>query len=400
METESKCYRARISYFKPLTMKRILKIISYFLSIGLLLFYQCKENEKTEPVSTILKDENVVVLTDAQLQNAPIETTTLSLQKISSVLKLNGMIDVPPQNLVSVSIPLGGYLKSSNLLPGKPISKGQVIAVIENPQFIQLQQDYLMAKSKVHFAQLDYNRQKTLNQSQATSDKVMQQAQSEMNSQKILMNSLAQQLRLININPESLSSGNITKSVPVYSSINGFVSKVNVNIGKYVNPSDVLFELINPDDIHLNLKVYEKDLKTLNKGQRFAAYTNTSPDKKYYGEILLVSKDVNPGGWAEVHCHFEKYDQSLVPGMYMNAEIETSTAFSNAIPEESIVNFEGKDFVFVEDKKQTYRLTPVKLGETENGFIQILNFNDFNNKKIVIKNAYILLMKLKNTAGE
>jgi hypothetical protein len=40
------------------------------------------------------------------------------------------------------------------------------------------------------------------------------------------------------------------------------VSKVNVNIGKYVNPSDVLFELINPDDIHLNLKVYEKILET------------------------------------------------------------------------------------------------------------------------------------------
>jgi cobalt-zinc-cadmium efflux system membrane fusion protein len=117
------------------------------------------------------------------------------------------MIDVPPQNLVSVSIPLGGYLKSSNLLPGMPVSKGQVIAVIENPQFIQLQQDYFMAKSKAHFAELDYNRQKTLNQSQASSDKAMQLAQSEMNSQRILMNSLAQQLRLININPESLKSG-------------------------------------------------------------------------------------------------------------------------------------------------------------------------------------------------
>ncbi|MCJ7935910.1 MAG: efflux RND transporter periplasmic adaptor subunit [Chryseobacterium sp.] len=364
------------------------------------MFYQCKNHEKPEPVSGSQKDENVVALTDAQLRNAPIETTTLSLQKISAVLKLNGMIDVPPQNLVSVSIPLGGYLKSSSLLPGKPVSKGQVIAVIENPQFIQLQQDYLMAKSKMHFAQLDYNRQKILNQSQATSDKVMQQAQSEMNSQKIIMNSLAQQLRLININPESLGSGNITKSVPVYSTINGFVSKVNVNIGKYVNPSDVLFELIKPDDIHLNLKVFEKDLENLKKGQRFAAYTNAAPDKKYYGEILLISKDVNPGGWAEVHCHFDKYDQSLVPGMYMNAEIETSTSFSNAVPEESIVNFEGKDFVFVEDQKQTYRLTSVTLGETENGYVQILNFNDFKHKKIVIRNAYILLMKLKNTEGE
>ncbi|REC63752.1 efflux transporter periplasmic adaptor subunit [Chryseobacterium pennae] len=384
-------------------MKRTFKIISYSLSImGLLMFYECKDHGKMEPepAARSSKDENVVTLTDAQLKNAPVATTVLSLQKISSVLKLNGMIDVPPQNLVSVSIPLGGYLKSSSLLPGKPVSKGQVIAVIENPQFIQLQQDYLMAKSKNHFAQLDYNRQKTLNQSQATSDKVMQQAQSEMNSQKILMNSLAQQLRLININPESLNSGSIQKSVPVYSSINGFVSKVNVNIGKYVNPSDVLFELINPDDIHLNLKVYEKDLANLKKGQRFAAYTNTEPDKKYYGEILLISKDVSPGGWAEVHCHFEKYDQSLVPGMYMNADIETSTSFSNAVPEESIINFEGKDFVFVEEKRQTYRLTSVTLGETENGFVQIMNADDFKNKKIVIRNAYTLLMKLKNAADE
>ncbi|MEC5174191.1 efflux RND transporter periplasmic adaptor subunit [Chryseobacterium nepalense] len=372
----------------------------YTLLLSFFLFIQCKKEEAPKQEKSLPKDENVVTLTDAQLKNAPIETTTLSLQNIASTLKLNGMIDVPPQNLVSVSIPLGGYLKSSNLLPGMPVSRGQVIAVIENPQFIQLQQDYLMARSKAHFAELDYNRQKTLNQSQASSDKAMQLAQSEMNSQRILMNSLAQQLRLININPESLKSGNITKSVPVYSSINGFVSKVNVNIGKYVNPSDVLFELINPDDIHLNLKVYEKDLENLKKGQRFASYTNADPGKKYYGEILLISKDISQGGLAEVHCHFDKYDQTLVPGMYMNAEIETNTSFSNAVPEESIVNFEGKDFVFVEVKKQTYRLTPVALGETENGFVQILNFDDFKNKKIVTKNAYTLLMKLKNTEEE
>ena len=372
----------------------------YTLLISFFIFIQCKKEEAPKQEHNITKDENIVTLTDAQLRNAPIETTMLSLQNIASTLKLNGMIDVPPQNLVSVSIPLGGYLKSSNLLPGMPVSRGQVIAVIENPQFIQLQQDYLMARSKAHFAELDYNRQKTLNQSQASSDKAMQLAQSEMNSQRILMNSLAQQLRLININPESLKSGSITKSVPVYSSINGFVSKVNVNIGKYVNPSDVLFELINPDDIHLNLKVYEKDLEYLKKGQRFAAYTNADPAKKYYGEILLISKDISQGGLAEIHCHFDKYDHSLVPGMYMNAEIETSTSFSNAVPEESIVNFEGKDFVFVEVKKQTYRLTPVTLGETENGFTQILNFDDFKNKKIVTKNAYTLLMKLKNTEEE
>lgn len=374
----------------------------YSVLLLFILFFAVQCNKKEEAVIKPLapKDETLVVLTDAQLKNTTIETMPLSEKNISTVLKINGKIDVPPQNLVSVSVPLGGYLKNTNLLPGMKVSKGQVIAVIENPQFIQLQQDYLMAKSKLHFAELDYNRQKKLNQSQASSDKVMQMAQSEMNSQRIMMNTLAEQLQLVNINAGSLTSGNIRKSVPVYSTINGFVSKVNVNIGKFVNPSDVLFELINPNDIHLNLKVYEKDLQMLKIGQRFTAYSNTQPEKKYGGEIILISKDINGDGTAEVHCHFEQYDDNLTPGMYMNAEIETETSFSNALPEESIVNFEGEDYVFIQEKKQTYKMISVTLGESENGFIQIKNFEDFKNREIVTKNAYTLLMKLKNTESE
>lgn len=381
-------------------LKSIQNKYSVLLMLTLFFAVQCNKKEKAVVQPASPKDESRVVLTDAQISNTPIETMSLSVKNISTMLKINGKIDVPPQNMISVSVPLGGYLKSTDLLPGMKVKKGQVIAVIENPQFIQLQQDYLMAKSKLHFAELDYNRQKKLNQSQASSDKVMQQAQSEMNSQRIMMNTLAEQLQLVNINPGSLTSGSIRKSVPVYSTINGFVSKVNVNIGKFVNPSDVLFELINPNDIHLNLKVYEKDLGMLKIGQRFTAYTNTQPEKKYDGEIILISKDINADGTADVHCHFEQYDHNLTPGMYMNAEIETQTSFSNALPEESIVNFEGKDYVFVQEKRQTYKLIPVMLGEAENGFIQIKNFEDFKNRKIVTKNAYTLLMKLKNTASE
>uniref|UniRef100_UPI003F49A410 efflux RND transporter periplasmic adaptor subunit n=1 Tax=Empedobacter falsenii TaxID=343874 RepID=UPI003F49A410 len=382
---------------------KILKLYgSYFLVLMVLLStVQCQQKQEATATKTANpKDENTVTFTDAQLRNAPVETTELSMQPISTVLKLNGKIDVPPQNLVSVSTPLGGYLKSTRLLPGMKVAKGQVIAVIENPQFVQLQQDYLMAKSKYHFAQLDYNRQKKLNQSQASSDKVMQQAQSEMNSQQILMNAIAQQLKLVNINPAKISAGNIQRSVPVYSALNGFVSKVNVNIGKYVTPSDVLFELINPSDIHLNLKVYEKDLEMLKTGQRIVAYTNVDPSKKYAGEILLTSKDVDGSGIADVHCHFEKYDPALIPGMYMNAEVETENSFANAIPEESVVDFEGKSYVFVEIKKQTYKMMPVSIGISENGFIEILNFADFKGKKIVTKNAYTLLMKMKNTSED
>ncbi|HCX57588.1 MULTISPECIES: efflux RND transporter periplasmic adaptor subunit [Sphingobacterium] len=346
------------------------------------------------------KDENLVSLTDAQLRNVHLEIVTLADEPITNILKVNGKIDVPPQNFVSVSIPLGGYLKSTKLLPGMKVSKGDVIAVVENPQFVQLQQDYLSAQSKLHFAQLDFRRQKELNQNQASSDKVMQQAQAEMNSQQIIMNAIAKQLELIHIQPSTVSAENIRKSAPVYSTIDGYVSKVNVNIGKYVNPSDILFELINPTDIHLNLKVYEKDLEQLRPGQLLLAYSNANPSKKYNGKIHLIGKDVDPSGMTDVHCHLDKYDQNMIPGVYMNAEIQTTATLGHALPEESIVDFEGKNYVFISEGNSDYRLAEIAVEEPQKGLVKVLNYRDFEGKKIVSKNAYTLLMQLKNTSEE
>ena len=383
--------------------KRFINLINLkgvFAICTLLFLAQCQSKPEEQTEQVVQTEEDIVTLTDAQLKNAPIETVTLSEKNIGTVLKLNGKIDVPPQSLISVSVPLGGYLKTSKLLPGMHVNKGEVIAVIEDPQFVRLQQDFLQAKSKLHFAELDYKRQRDLNESQASSEKVMQQAQAEVNNQRITMNALAQQLRLININPEKLTENSISKSAPVISGINGYVSKVNVNIGKYVNPADVLFELIDPTDIHLNLTVYEKDISKLAIGQKLIAFSNAEPNKKHEGEILLISKDISNDGFAEVHCHFEKYDKSLLPGTYMNAIVETKTTFSYALPEESIVSFEGKDYVFVEVKKQNYKMMLVNTAAKENGFVQIINHADFTGKNIVTKNAYTLLMKLKNMAEE
>ena len=167
-----------------------------------------------------------------------------------------------------------------------------------------------------------------------------------------------------------------------------------------LTPSDVMFELIDPDDIHLNLNIYEKDIDKLFIGQNLLAYSNAQPDKKYECEIMLISKDISDNGSTEVHCHFENYHKSLIPGMYMNAEIQVSSKASATLPEESIVNFEGKDFVFVETAKQKFEMHEVKKGNAENGFVEILNASEMPNQTFVTKGAYTLLMKLKNNEEE
>lgn len=208
-----------------------------------------------------------------------------------------------------------------------------------------------------------------------------------MNKQRIIMNALAQKLRLININPTTLTVDNITKNVRLYSSIAGFVSKVNVNIGNYVNPSDVLFELIDPSDIHLNIKVFEKDIDKLYISQKLYANTNARPDKKYLCEIMLISKNITENGISEVHCHFENFDKILIPGLYMNADIEVASNKNYTLPEESIVNFEGKDLVFIDNGKQAYEMFEIMKGNTENGFVEILNADNLADKNFVTKGA-------------
>jgi cobalt-zinc-cadmium efflux system membrane fusion protein len=367
----------------------------------LFIITSCGNKTPTEEAadSTVV-ESSVANLTEKQVQSIGITTGTLEERSFSTILKVTGKVDVPPQNLISVSVPLGGYLKSSHLIPGMFVRKGESIAIIEDQQYIQLQQDFLTTQSKISFLENEYQRQKDLNQSKASSDKVFQQAEMELKTQKILVKSLAEKLKLTGINPEKLNENSISKSINIYSPISGYVSKVNVNIGKYISPTDVMFELVNTSDIHLALKVFEKDLDKLNIGQKVTAYTNTYPDKKYACEILLIGKSLSEERNTDVHCHFDIYDKSLIPGTFMNAEIAITNAKSYVLPEDAIVRFENKYYVFLKKTASQFEMVEVQIGNTEKGFTEIIKTENLNNQTLVIKGAYSLLMSLKNKSEE
>ena len=359
------------------------------------LFSACGSKTQNETISEKSLNVNSVEMTNDQIKNAGIVVGKAEQKNMSSILKVNGVIDVPPQNMVSISVPLGGYLKSTKLLSGMRLSKGEVIAVMEDQQYIQIQQEYLTAKAKSVYTESEYNRQKDLNQSKATSDKMFQQIEADYKSQQVLIKSLSEKLKLIGINPENLNENNLSRSINIYSPIDGYVSKVNVNIGKYVNPTDVLFDIVNPTDIHLALNVFERDVNKLFNGQKVIAYTNNNPEKKYNCEIILIGQDLTQERSVTVHCHFEQYDKTLIPGMFMNGEIELKIANSNVLPEDAVVSYGGKNYIYLSKGNNVFEMLEVKTGNAENSFIEILS-NDISNKNIVVKGAYSLLMKMKN----
>jgi len=170
----------------------------------------CGNKDKKAETTETSSESNVAQLNQQQKKNIGLQVGKLTPQNVSSILKLSGQIDVPPQNMISISIPLGGFLKSTQLLPGMHIRKGQVLATLEDQQYILLQQNYLTTKVKLKQATQDYERQKALNKNLASSDKIFQQASADYEMLKIQLNSLAQELKLININANTLSDANIS----------------------------------------------------------------------------------------------------------------------------------------------------------------------------------------------
>jgi cobalt-zinc-cadmium efflux system membrane fusion protein len=232
------------------------------------------------------------------------------------------------------------------------------------------------------------------------SDKVYQQAESAYRGQQVMVNAYREKLKLININPGPLRAASISRSIPVFSPIDGYVSSVKANVGKYVSPSDVLFELVNPADIHLNLTVYEKDIESLYIGQQVWAFTNNDTSKKHACEIILIGKDLSSERSMEVHCHFKNYDKLLLPGMYMNAEIELNSTVANVLPDDAVVRYEGKYYVFVEKGLYAYEMMEVSVGKISQGYVEVFSPEISAADKIVSAGAYTLLMSLKNKSDE
>ncbi|CAL66269.1 efflux RND transporter periplasmic adaptor subunit [Christiangramia forsetii] len=387
------------------------------LILSTLLVVACGNNdsEKTETSaeSSTTKETPVangakqVTFTKDQYNLAGIETGEVEMRNLSNIIKLNGVIDVEPESMASVSAPLGGYIKTAGRLPGEEVKKGQVLATIENPEFIQIQQDYLESLSRLQFLEEEYNRQKQLREEDINSAKTFQQVSSDYKITQGRVKAYEQQLALAGISRRNVQNGNIARTANLYAPITGFIKESNVNIGDFISPEEVLFEIVNTDDVHIALNAFEKDLEKIEIGQtvKFSLSNDNTYDRT--AEVFLIGKATGENRITPVHSHISEEDEKgLLPGMYVKAWVETGTEQQNAVLSEAIVQYQGKDFVVLQTRETanayTFRLEQVKKGLEQEGYtaISFAENTDINNLKPVVKNAYSILSALRNSEEE
>ncbi len=372
-------------------------------------------------------------LTEIQMKAMDIQLGTIELKNLSNVIKASGQLAVPPQRRADVNVLMGGVIRRIYPLEGQSVKKGQVIAIIENTQLAEIQEEYVTAKNSFSFTAAELKRQQELDEANAGTKKKLQEAQANYNSEKARLGAMEKQLRQLGINPASAESGNINTHMNVTAPISGTVGHISVNTGAFANPGNSLMEIIDNSQIHCDLIVFEKDLFRVKIGQKVRFILANQNNREITGRIYGINKSFeDEGKGIIVHAIIEDANTfGLIPGMYVTALINVGSEQVTAVPVDAVVSSEGKSYILVvddegqtkhdeetsekkegkekesgEEKEQPENATHFKMvevitGITELGYIQITTIGEVPDKpKVVVKGATYLLSTAKGGGEE
>lgn len=377
-----------------------LKIAVLGISLSVLLLNSCGKAQDNAAIQIVDEvNPDFISLTAEQFNSSSMEVGSFEIANFSDVVRTNGMFDVPPGNKSSVSAYFGGYVKELELLPGDMVKKGQLLFTLENPSYIQTQRDFLEVQGNLSFLKSDYERQKRLASENVTSQKKYLQAEADYNVAQAKYASLQKILGLMNIDANSISAQNLTSIISVQAPISGHITSVSASKGMFLNPSDIAVTITNTDHLHIELNVFEKDLPKLKTEQHVRFKLQNDANSNFMATINLINKQIDTEKRSVlVHCHLnnEKDAENFVPGMFVEAEILTTTVEEPSLPQEAVVEMENVFYVLLKtnSKDLNFERREVKIGRIENGRVAILNVKDFpSNAEFLVKGAFNLILE-------
>lgn len=373
--------------------------------IALITFTSCNkksEESKSEGLSLETKTIKKVSFTDDQIKAIGLELGTFESKNLTTSLKINGKLSLPPQHQAQVSILAGGIVKTILVQEGEFVNAGKTLATIVNTEVLQLQQDYLENNANLQYLEKEYQRQKELRDDNINAGKTYQQAQRELQIAQAKRETLKYKLAQLGINASNLTSKNIVSNIAVTAPISGYIQHINLTMGKFADANSVLFEVVDNRYLHLDLKVFEKDIHKIKIGQKIVFSDANDVTHSHSATIFAINKAFELNEQAViVHAKITETTETLLPGMYVEARVKINSEYTTALPSEAIVNNGDEHFIFVETGKNTFQQIKVSTGTSDMGYTEVKPIEEIKpDAKIVIKGAYYLLSELTKGSGE
>jgi cobalt-zinc-cadmium efflux system membrane fusion protein len=380
---------------------KIIRTSLLLMSAGLISCAGNAVKEKTDEPG-ISSETAIVRLSPEQVKNAGIRIESPVMKEVMLPVQVSGVLDVPPQNLHSIGARVPGMIKSTTLLQGSHVHKGDVLCVLENPEFLNWQQEYMGNRAKLEMLAADLKRQQGLAEKNLASQKVLQQAAAEFQMLEAVQNALRKKLRLTGFSIEEIERGNFTASLPVTAPSDGFVTSVFINTGQVVAEGASLCELVNVEHIHAELMVFEKDISRVKEGQAVEFELVSSPGKVHKASVFMINHKISRERTVQVHAHLEEMKPEFMPNMQVTARILTGGHKEWTVPASSLVSFAGRSAIYAEDAAPgTFKPIPVEVLNSVGNFVA-LKFpegTDPASLKVVAEGAYDLKSVAEKSAA-
>lgn len=350
-------------------------------------------------------------LTPEQMSAAGVTTGNMERKELTATLKANGQLMVPNTNKASASTLYSGVVKSLLVQVGDHVSRGQVVATVSNPEFVEQQKDLLAIKGKLAMAEQELKRQKTLRESDAGTGRNLQQALAELRVLRAERAALEKQVRLMGIAPATLTNANMRTTLVVRAPISGTVSNVYATVGSYIDPSKPVMDMVDNSSLHLDLQVFERDLPKVRIGQTVHFTITNNPVDEYDATVYSIGSSFSgQSKTVAVHCRVKGNKHGLIDGMNVTGIVSLTRATTPAVPTTAVVEDSGRDYVFVvkgaastnsgKRGATTFKKVQVIRGTTEAGYCAVTPVADLPaNARIATRGAYFINAKLVN-AGE
>ena len=192
----------------------------------------------------------------------------------------------------------------------------------------------------------------------------------------------------------------------LFRSIDGFITQINVSLGMSVAPEQVIYKVVDRSHMHLELKVFEKDIHKVEEGQKVLFTVPVAGVEEMGATVYLKGKvfeeDTRTLG---VHCHLHKEYKDIVPGMYVNATIFCNAANANTLQEKSLIREGDKIFAYINvskqgDKTASFEKIEVTIGKKREGTVEIISPETILTSTQIVKEGVYDLNAELNRAGE
>ncbi|MBN2635120.1 MAG: efflux RND transporter periplasmic adaptor subunit [Prolixibacteraceae bacterium] len=327
----------------------------YLAFIVIATFISCNSNQRknteTKEHSEHEIPEGVVFLNELQRDALNLQLGIFQMRNLTTLVKTNGQLEVPPNASADVTAIIGGNVKEIRVFHGDKVKKGQELVVLEHPDYIIIQEEFAETANKLEFLEEEFARQKELFENNIGAGKDFQLVKSEFNSAKARYEGLKSRLQLLNLSPEKVKEGSISNTISIFSPIDGFVNDVDINVGMYVDAQNPLFSITDNREIHADFMVYENDVHLLKNGQKIDFKVSNHPGEELSATIFAIGKAFEPNTRAvHIHARLDRNPGNLIPGMYVSGHIHTDENRTRTLPDDAVVTEGTKSYIFILDE--------------------------------------------------